>query len=476
MTDTPKLFISYCWSSPEHEAWVLNLAEELVGQGINVLLDKWDLREGHEANKFMERMVTDPTVTKVAMIFDKQYAEKANSRTGGVGTETQIISAEIFNQQNPDKFVGIIAETDENGKHYAPAYFTSRIFIDLHNTEEYSENFEQLVRWIYDKPLYVKPMLGNRPAFLDEEPEKSIGTHVEFRRLADAVRNGRPHAVGAINEYFDKFLKNLEIFRVEKPEDSSISEKVVESIDTLLPAKDELLKSINLMFQYNIPSDQSFLIRKILTGLVGYACNHPENSHHSTTMDNYKFLMYEMMLSVLALCLKYEKFSLFYEIATYQFPIKKSYSEKTFSFFREHEEIYSIREMQRIRNQKFYSPETNLLIERLNQEILNIEEIAIADMVCTIYCIISAAKGNGNYWHPFTLPYRKDGSKFSLFSSAKSKNFFDKMKCIFGVDSIEDLKINIAAGDDYVKQASYGGIRRLSIKELIDLEKMATLP
>lgn len=175
MTDTPKLFISYCWSSPEHEAWVLNLAEELVGQGINVLLDKWDLREGHEANKFMERMVTDPTVTKVAMIFDKQYAEKANSRTGGVGTETQIISAEIFNQQNPDKFVGIIAETDENGKHYAPAYFTSRIFIDLHNTEEYSENFEQLVRWIYDKPLYVKPMLGNRPAFLDEEPEKSIG-------------------------------------------------------------------------------------------------------------------------------------------------------------------------------------------------------------------------------------------------------------------------------------------------------------
>lgn len=55
----PKLFISYSWSSPEHEAWVLNLAEELRSNGVDVVFDKWDLKEGHDAIAFMEQMVTD---------------------------------------------------------------------------------------------------------------------------------------------------------------------------------------------------------------------------------------------------------------------------------------------------------------------------------------------------------------------------------------------------------------------------------
>ena len=58
--ENPKLFISYSWTSPDHEQWVLNLATELRESGIDVILDKWDLKEGHDANAFMERMVTGP--------------------------------------------------------------------------------------------------------------------------------------------------------------------------------------------------------------------------------------------------------------------------------------------------------------------------------------------------------------------------------------------------------------------------------
>lgn len=42
----PKLFISYSWSSPEHEQWVVDLAAELRESGVDVILDKWDLKEG----------------------------------------------------------------------------------------------------------------------------------------------------------------------------------------------------------------------------------------------------------------------------------------------------------------------------------------------------------------------------------------------------------------------------------------------
>ena len=92
----PKLFISYCWSTPVHEQWVLDLGEELISSGVEVILDKWDLREGHDSVAFMEKMVTDPSITKVLIICDRMYAAKADGRAGGVGTETQIISREVY--------------------------------------------------------------------------------------------------------------------------------------------------------------------------------------------------------------------------------------------------------------------------------------------------------------------------------------------------------------------------------------------
>lgn len=44
----PRLFVSYCWSSTEHEEWVLRLGTELRENGVDVILDKWDLKEGND--------------------------------------------------------------------------------------------------------------------------------------------------------------------------------------------------------------------------------------------------------------------------------------------------------------------------------------------------------------------------------------------------------------------------------------------
>ena len=111
----PKVFISYSWSS---DALVLDLAQRLVSHGVDVVLDKWELKEGNDKYKFMERCVNDADITKVLIICDKAYAQKANDRTGGVGDETVIISSEIYGNAKQEKFIPIIAERDEEGKEY----------------------------------------------------------------------------------------------------------------------------------------------------------------------------------------------------------------------------------------------------------------------------------------------------------------------------------------------------------------------
>lgn len=81
----PKVFISYAWSEDDKEAtFVINLGQRLMADGIEVVLDKWDLKEGQDKYEFMERCVNDPEITRVLIICDKNYMNKANARKGGV--------------------------------------------------------------------------------------------------------------------------------------------------------------------------------------------------------------------------------------------------------------------------------------------------------------------------------------------------------------------------------------------------------
>ena len=77
MTETPKIFISYSWTNPDHQDWVINLAERLVSDGVNVVIDKWHLKEGQDKFNFMESMVKSPEISRVLIILDQKYSEKA---------------------------------------------------------------------------------------------------------------------------------------------------------------------------------------------------------------------------------------------------------------------------------------------------------------------------------------------------------------------------------------------------------------
>ena len=75
--ENPKVFISYAWGSDEYQTKVLSFATSLVEDGIDVVLDKWNLSEGNDTNAFMEKCATDQSITNVLMLLDPIYAEKS---------------------------------------------------------------------------------------------------------------------------------------------------------------------------------------------------------------------------------------------------------------------------------------------------------------------------------------------------------------------------------------------------------------
>ena len=138
---TPRVFISY--SQSDHKETVLDLADRLIQDGVDAVVDEYDLELGHDINQFMERTANDDSLTRVLIMCDRSYMEKANARKGGVGKEAVIISEEVYSKTDPGKFIPVILEKDENGEAYRPTFLKSSFYIDLSEDRLFDVNYER---------------------------------------------------------------------------------------------------------------------------------------------------------------------------------------------------------------------------------------------------------------------------------------------------------------------------------------------
>ena len=153
----PKVFISYSWDDKEHEEWVLKLAKELrSNNGIDVILDKWDMKLGKPLTHFMAHAVTDSD--RVICVMTPNYKKKTENLDGGVGVEYSIITAEIQKDIQTEKFIPLFRSGED-----VPTFLAGRDYIDMRDDSKYDEAIEELVRDIFNKPKYKKPELGAIP-------------------------------------------------------------------------------------------------------------------------------------------------------------------------------------------------------------------------------------------------------------------------------------------------------------------------
>ncbi|WP_082033600.1 SEFIR domain-containing protein [Aeromonas dhakensis] len=437
----PKLFISYSWTDAEHEQRVIELATELRESGIDVILDKWDLKEGHDSVAFMEKMVTDPEIKKVAIICDATYAAKADGRSGGVGTETQIISREVYENQAQEKFVAVVYEKDENGKAYLPTYYKSRIYIDLSEADRYPDNFERLLRWVFDKPLYVKPELGNKPSFLSEGEHISLGTTAIFKRCIDAIKNHKPHASGVFDEYCTTFSENLERFRMSV---SASDDDVIKSIDDFLPYRNESIQLFIAVAQYAPEEEFIQRLHRFFESLIPYMYR-PNNMSMcgDWDFDNYKFIVHELFLYALAILIKHERMEQASYLLQqhYYLPGNSDFGRDTmvnYTVFRMY--MYSLANRnERLKLQRL-SLRSNLLKERCTGVGIDFRYLLQADFVAFMRMEVEAQNERNKWWPETLLHIGHFNSSFEIFARSASRAYFDKVKVLLAIKEPKDLE------------------------------------
>ena len=485
----PRAFISYSWTSPAHEQWVLDLATRLRESSVDAILDKWDLREGADKYAFMERMVTDPSVDKVIVVCDQFYAEKADGRAGGVGTETTIISQEIYNQIDPtaqaQKFVAVITEKDDIGEAYVPAFLKSRIYIDMSEVARYGEGFEQLLRWLFGKPLHEKPPLGTAPSFLYQDTSPTLATTAVHRIAVDALRQQRTSAPLVVADYFGTLATNLESYRLSPERGKEFDEQIVESVETFLPYRDEAIDVFLNIARYLPSADGYQALHHFFEQVLPYGFWPPGQSNWTEgEVDNLRFIVHELFFYAIAALIKYERFEGVQELAEPEYYVPAGSPDfqreavmVPFIMFGRDLRTFARRD-QRLGLRRL-SLSADFLKTRATLPALRFDDLMQADFMLFVRADLNPVDDRWTQrrrW-PDTLVYASEHhGPFEIFARAKSGRYFEQLKIALGISDKEAL---VALTERYSRQElaiPKWEFDSFHPEQLMKLEELATRP
>jgi len=415
-TEHPKVFLSYAWSDPDHIERVRLFADRLIGKGIDVILDVYDNKPGHELNHFMEQSATDDTVTHVLVIADKIYSDKANARKGGVGTETQLISPDVYKKIDQTKVVPLVFERDENGEACLPAYMKSRHYIDFTDESQFDASLDELVRHIYGQPKHVKPKLGPIPIFEfpmkhpadklppNKERSMSVGTYMNFDT--------------ACNE----LVSTLKKLRKIDGSDTPIDEKIITGINTAEPYVDTLLAELDSLLNIDKIEDKKLVekIDRLLTTSKSNAAPLPgTNSWRDSDYEHIGYIVHELATTIIALLVKYRRFQVISDLMNRTYFYKTHLGELraiTFNSFYQY-----MRSLDEYRNQRLKLNRISVAADMQKENstkytVLDFNELLNADSLLYLLTRFYFPDDRSAWWFP----------RLSVYNS-RSENVIDPM-------------------------------------------------
>lgn len=435
---SPKVFISYSWSSDEHTAWVAELGERLMTDGIIVVLDQWDLQEGQDLNDFMEKMVKDPDIKRVIIVSDSAYAAKADARKGGVGTETQIISQEVYESIAQIKFVPILRERDSEGKACLPIYLKSRKYIDFSDPNNDPEAYDELLRNIYERPRRPKPPLGTAPSHIFDDDATVVSSAQKAKRFREFVFSGKGNPLAALEDFTEEFVGNLEELRMTYSRDDADTwcQRIRAKIDSATAHRDILVDVVRA--GVGMPSSQFIPPLIALLERIMPLHERPEgvNRYSDCSEDNYKLLCYEFFLYVMAVLIKAKKYHEARQLIDFQYVAPRTYGGndlESHSFHRFNNHASSLEEQCGVEGkQKKHSMMGFLIHERATNKHIRFSDVLQADVLLWIV-------GDGWGWFPRCLVYGRSAGKLELFVRAVTEEGYQPLGIIVQIKTPQEF-------------------------------------
>ncbi len=473
----PKVFISYSWHPEENKIRVQQLARRLMSDGVDVILDVWSLKDGQDKYVFMEKMVTDSDINKVLIICNKDYVEKADCRKGGVGTESTIMSDEIYSKAEQTKFLPVVFEKGNDGMIYKPHFLKSRIHIDMSSDDCYEMGYEQLLRDIFDKPLIKKPALGTMPAFLETEEPILLSTAKEQRFLK--VKNEESSSFKDwVERYLEKLIASLGQFKISFRGGNAkdLVDLIEKSIDSMQVVTNDFINFLETVSANEECKGEQFV--DFFENLLQYYEDNnialpTSDSVSYLVNDNYRFFNYELFLSFASIMLKHQRFDIIRDVVSADFCILSNRMGREvmpLNYVEFQKYNYTLdRFKKNLTNSNLISEAATLLKSKMEGKLF--EKMVEADILL-YYLSLVYVKTEEVYdtWYPELSIYN---SSFTILPKLVSSRYFEKAKVLFGVDDKESF-VTLAKGlKDNLQRDGYHHIP--SVLQGLGVDKVCSL-
>lgn len=442
-TTQPKVFISYSWSTPPYKELVLDIADRLLKEDrVEVIIDEYDLKGGQDVVAFMERLRTDKTITHVLVLSDATYAAKADSRKRGVGTEAQIISADVYNDIGQTRIVPVLMERTAEGEACLPTFLRTRMYFDFSSQEAMHREWEKLGRHLWGKPIRAKPSLGESPTYLTIETGGCfVGLKRTWSALRAALMEGKPSAAVLREELMDLFeIELIEAVGGAQPlqhADQDIMERWEECLRVQIEARDVLLDWALVEARINAEN----AVVRCLIPLLERVHSIPRVSNSAPTcpafQDAMSVLGYELALYTVACLIEVDAPSAMRNLFEHPFPHRDQYREtqhtalSEFCHYSKFMDAWNSRQQQ-----KWISPIAQRVMERCSNSRLNRDRLIEAEALIFLVNVLNQSR-----WYPYTAAYAERGTRFRWFLKAKTGKTPDRLATATGRDDWQSVRV-----------------------------------
>lgn len=441
----PKAFISYAWTNLEFKDLVKEWVMRLLSDGVDVLFDQYTLKEGHDLNHYMEKMVADPSVTHVIIFCNAEYASKADSRSGGVGTESQIISNETYAKMEQNKFIPVVCEFNESGEAILPVFLKGKVWINFSNEEHINNNWEQLIRTLWNRPAFEKPEVGQPPAYITDPQTYRVNKAIAaFRDLESAILADKKSAPLLREKFIGACVLQADELRVRKaPDLGKLSHQIVEDFKKLSEINKLIAEWVTLETRVTTNGACLRHIKSLLERLL--ALKGPPSDfggYNEAWFDAYSLFTYECFMYVVAALIKTGDYESLKGVIHNHYLPPKSWAnqnklERFDAFYAHTSAITEALTETDPQKRRFNNQPAELLKRSANSQHICFHDVCEADAL--LFIVGTAC---GIRWYPQTSYYWSMGStsRFSLFLRASQKSEFKLLAAVFDVTSGEELR------------------------------------
>lgn len=486
----PVVFISYARTNPEHIERIVNFANKLRDHGIDAKLDEWDLKVGNDLYHFMEEKIKSEAKF-VLLILNREFVEKANKREGGVGTEVQLISKEVYDDVKQEKVIPIVWEHDENGNPYLPSFVESRYYIDLSSEEKMGENYELLLRTLYNKPKNPRSELGEMPKWLNDTGHSYPKTEDIISKFDNQIENHPERLDSIIEEFFEYYYDYLKEFEIEFSDSKEITaaNEIYENLEQYEILKHDLEEFLEKIFKTGKYQkfDSDILIEFLTKTYSLTKMRETGKTYARYSFVNFDFILREIFLYFVAYGLKYKNYDILGDLfySPYYLDDPFGYNRNISHFVNlDNRGLIPTSEILDVyyRNEKklnLVTPIGELLLKRIPSNLTR-ELLIDADLLCCYISYMDYDKFEKHGWLPYTHIHKHRSEPYNIFRKLTSKKFFNSAKSMFDVDNVEEFKqkvistrnLRLGKGEVRFSNPMFGYVK--PIEEYIELDKICS--